>query len=140
MEAGEFERMLTEARRTLESMRRGGEAAESAEVQPVEGVGEAAEGRVRVTAASGGRLKDVEINPRAMRMSPEELGGHLVAAANAALNDLRGKAAEAAGDAVDTGALNKQVDEIQTEGMRQMAVFNQAFNDVLSKIKGGPAQ
>lgn len=140
MEAGEFERMLAEAGKTLESMRRGGEAAQSAEAEPVEGVGEAAEGRVKVTAASGGRLKDVEINPRAMRMSPEELGAHLVTAANAALHDLRGKAAEAAGDAVDIAALGKQVDEIQTEGLRQMAVFNQALNDALSKIKGGPAR
>ncbi|WP_246236536.1 YbaB/EbfC family nucleoid-associated protein [Actinomadura chibensis] len=134
MEPDEFERVLAQARRTLESMRRGGPADEG---EPVEGVGEAAEGRVKVTAVSGGRLTNVEINPRAMRLSPEELGGHLTAAANAALKDLRGKLADAAGDTVDAGALARRVDEIQTEGLRQLNEFNTAINEVLGKIRGG---
>ncbi|TDD25204.1 YbaB/EbfC family DNA-binding protein, partial [Actinomadura sp. KC06] len=100
-------------------------------------VGEAAEGKVKATAAAGGRVKGVEINPRAMRMTPEELGGHLVTAVNAALKDLRSKTAEAAGDAVNATTLAKQAEEIQTEGLRQMAVFDQAITEALSKIRGG---
>lgn len=134
MEPDEFERVVAQARKTLESMRRGGPAEEG---EPVEGVGEAAEGRVKVTAVSGGRLTNVEINPRAMRLSSEELGGHLTAAANAALKDLRGKLADAAGDVVDPGALAERVDQIQAEGLRQLGEFNAAINEVLGKVRGG---
>ncbi|GGU91682.1 hypothetical protein GCM10010182_03350 [Actinomadura cremea] len=133
--SNDLDRMLTEARKALESMRQGGAAAApAADAEPVEGVGEAGEGRVKVTAVSGGRLKKVEINPRAMRLSAEELGEHLVTAANAALDDLRTNAAEAAGQAVDTERLGKQVEEIQNESLRQMSMISQAFNDAISKV------
>ncbi|TDD38907.1 YbaB/EbfC family DNA-binding protein [Actinomadura sp. KC06] len=132
--------MLTEARKTLDSMRKGGAAAErpADAGEAVEGVGEAAEGRVTVTAASGGRLKNVEINPRALRLSAEELGEHLVTAANAALDDLRRKAGEAAaGQAVDTARLSEQIEGIQNESLRQMTMISQSFNDAIAKVRGG---
>ena len=137
MEPDEFERTLAQAREKLESMRRGTSPAEN---EQVAGVGEAAEGRVRVTAATGGRLTKVEIDPRAMRLSPQELGAHLTAAGNGALKDLRGRLAEAAGEAgdpVDAGSLSDQVGEIQTEGMRRLGEFNEAINGVLGKVREG---
>ncbi|WP_243718624.1 YbaB/EbfC family nucleoid-associated protein [Actinomadura sp. KC06] len=138
--SNDLDRMLTEARKTLDSMRKGGAAAErpADAGEAVEGVGEAAEGRVTVTAASGGRLKNVEINPRALRLSAEELGEHLVTAANAALDDLRRKAGEAAaGQAVDTARLSEQIEGIQNESLRQMTMISQSFNDAIAKVRGG---
>lgn len=132
----DLDHMLTEARRTLASMRSGA-APDPEDLPDVEGVGEAADGYVKVTAEPGGRLKAVQLNPRAMRMASEELGEHLVAAANAALADLRAKSADAgAAEAVDTAALSQQVEQVQNEGMRQMAAISQAVSDAISKIGG----
>ncbi|WP_026403502.1 YbaB/EbfC family nucleoid-associated protein [Actinomadura rifamycini] len=135
--SNDLDRMLTEARKALESMRQGKAAPGTGGAETVEGVGEADDGRVKVTAVSGGRLKKVEINPRAMRLPAEELGEHLVTAANAALDDLRSNAADAAGPAVDIDRLNQQVEEIQNESLRQMTMISQAFNDAISKAGGG---
>ncbi|MFI6514814.1 YbaB/EbfC family nucleoid-associated protein [Spirillospora sp. NPDC050679] len=132
----DLDRMLSEARRTLESMRTGGAPAPSDD-KPVEGVGEAADGRVRVTTVTGGRLKKVELDPRAMRLPSQELGEHIVAAANAALDDLRAKAASAgAAEAVDTAALGKRVEEIQNESLRQMTTLSQSIADTIAKMGG----
>ncbi|TMR02452.1 YbaB/EbfC family DNA-binding protein [Actinomadura soli] len=139
--------MLTQARKTLDAMRKGGAPERPADGQTgetgetgetVEGVGEAAEGRVKVTAASGGRLTKVELNPRALRLSAEELGEHLVTAANAALDDLRRNAgAAAAGQAIDTARLSEQIEGLQNESLRQMTMISQSFNDAIAKVRGG---
>ncbi|GAA2615748.1 YbaB/EbfC family nucleoid-associated protein [Actinomadura fulvescens] len=147
----ELDRMLTDARKTLESMRKGGEADRPAAAAgaagsgtagrggtPVEGAGQAADGRVRATVVAGGRLKSVDLDPRAMRLASAELGEQIVVAVNAALDDLRTKAAGAAtGESVDTDALGKQVEEIQNQGLRQMELITQALNDTIAKI-GNP--
>ncbi|WP_227023190.1 YbaB/EbfC family nucleoid-associated protein [Actinomadura rubrobrunea] len=141
--SAELDRMLTEARKTLESMRQGNtaprpEKTKTADGDALEGVGEAADGRIKVTAVAGGRLKSVELNPRVMRMSSQELGERLVEAVNAALEDLRAKAATAgaAEGAVDPAALGKQIEEIQNQSLRQMELITQALNDTLAKIGG----
>ncbi|MXQ64794.1 YbaB/EbfC family DNA-binding protein [Actinomadura rayongensis] len=125
--------MLTETRKTLESLR-GGKAAPPPDAPEVEGVGEAADGRVKVTAGTGGRLKQVTLDPRALRMASHELGEAFVAAANAALDDLRAQAATAAADVVDTEALDARVEEIQNESLRQMQQITQALNDAVAKF------
>ncbi|MEU5876590.1 YbaB/EbfC family nucleoid-associated protein [Spirillospora sp. NPDC047279] len=160
----ELDRMLTDARKTLESMRKGGGADSSAPAsgaggaagrdagrqagasqgrsrdaagggEPVVGVGEAADGRVLATVEAGGRLKSVEMDPRAMRLASAELGEQIVVAVNAALDDLRAKAAAAAADqAVDTDTLGKQVEDIQNQSLRQMELITQALNDTITKI------
>ncbi|KAB2348067.1 YbaB/EbfC family nucleoid-associated protein [Actinomadura rudentiformis] len=139
--------MLTDARKTLESMRKGGSADQPAATprtadsgtpgrgESMEGVGLAADGRVRATVMAGGRLKSVEMDPRAMRLASAELGEQIVVAVNAALDDLRTKAAAAPADElVDTAALGKQVEEIQNQSLRQMELITQALNDTISKI------
>jgi DNA-binding protein YbaB len=65
-------------------------AATDADGQPHRGQGEAMEGMVKVTA-EGGRLSLVELNPRVMRASSQELAEAFTEAANAALNDLASK-------------------------------------------------
>ncbi|MFG2006600.1 YbaB/EbfC family nucleoid-associated protein [Spirillospora sp. NPDC048911] len=146
----ELDRMLTDARKTLESMRKGGGGDKAAaapgaagsaapargDAPQVEGVGLAADGRVKATVSLGGRLKSVEMDPRAMRLASAALGEEIVVAVNAALDDLRTKAAAAAatGDTVDTAALGKQVEEIQNQSLRQMELITQALNDTISKI------
>ncbi|GAA2426942.1 hypothetical protein GCM10010191_44500 [Actinomadura vinacea] len=56
------------------------------------------------TAAPGGRLKVVELDAEAMRLSSDELGRLLVPAANAALDDARARQAEPAKESNDEAA------------------------------------
>jgi DNA-binding protein YbaB len=145
--SGEFDRMLSEARSALESLRTGradpsGAAAtaaapEDAGGEPAEGVGEAADGKVRVTAGPGGLLKSVELDPRALRLGSEELAEQVMAAVNAALTDLRSAAAgAAAAQAVDPAGLANALHELQDRSVRQMEMISQAFNDALSRLGG----
>ncbi|GAA4130058.1 YbaB/EbfC family nucleoid-associated protein [Actinomadura keratinilytica] len=137
----ELERMLTEARETLESMRQGGTAprpartAEAADGDALQGVGEAAGGAVRVVAEAAGRVKSVHLDEKAMRLSPRELGEQLVTAVNAALEDLRVKAATAAA-ARREAEPGEQSADLQDQSLRQMELLTQAINDTLAKIGG----
>jgi DNA-binding protein YbaB len=57
------------------------------------GVGEADEGRVRVTVTDE-RLETVRVEPRLLRLSPDDLSAHLIEAVNAALTDFRAQVGE----------------------------------------------
>ncbi|TYB46906.1 hypothetical protein [Actinomadura chibensis] len=99
------------------------------------GIGTADEERVRATAVAG-RLTALEIDPRAMRRPPAELGGHIAAAANAALDDLRGRAASAGTEpVVDPAALVETLRAVQEQGMRQLALINQAVGEALAQAR-----
>lgn len=131
--------MLSDARKTLESMRQAKEASADREAaEQIEGIGEAADGRITVTAITGGRITGVHIDPRAMRMGSEALGEELAIAVNAALDDLRAKAAGAAADqVVDVTALSKQVEQLQNDSLRQMSLLSQAIAENLARINSG---
>ncbi|GLZ14652.1 hypothetical protein Acsp04_48870 [Actinomadura sp. NBRC 104425] len=137
----ELERMLAEARETLESMRQGGTAprpaktAEAADGDALEGVGEAADGAVKVVAEAAGRIKSVALDDKAMRLSAQKLGEQLVTAVNAALEDLRVKAATAAA-ARREAEPGERSEDIQNQSLRQMELITQAINDTLAKIGG----
>lgn len=135
----ELERMLNDARKTLAAMRQGGGTSAGQEpAEQIEGIGEAAEGRIKVTAVTGGRITDVHIDPRAMRLGSEALGEQLAIAVNAALDDLRAKAAGAAADqVVDVTALSKRVEQLQNDSLRQMALLSQAITENLARINSG---
>ena len=138
----ELDRVLAEARATLESIRArrpgpaadaSGGAEEGAGDGPPEGTGTAADGRITVTAAPGGRrITAVELDPEAMRLSSEEFGRQLVLAVNAALDDarVRGAAPPVDGETED-GA---DGDAEQDPGLRQMALLTRAINEALARI------
>src|SRR5512138_2008427 len=79
--ADEFDVGLTELRRELHDL---ADAARTADGEPLQGHGEAADGMVRVTAVEG-RLSIVDLNPRVMRLASQELAEAFAEAANAAL-------------------------------------------------------
>jgi DNA-binding protein YbaB len=60
------------------------------------GVGEADEGRVRVTVTDE-RLETVRLEPKLLRSSPDDLSAHLIEAVNAALTDFRAQLRESGG-------------------------------------------
>jgi hypothetical protein len=120
----------------LGQLRGGGDGAESTEgaaAEPLLGFGESADGLIRVTAAAGGRLTELELDPRAMRLSSVQLSEQILLAANAALADLRDRVMDAAaGPNLD--ALATQLVEVQEESTRQMSTFLQALTDAQERI------
>jgi DNA-binding protein YbaB len=129
--SAELDQMLSQARKTLESLRSsrlpGGDA---------RGRGEAAGGQVRVVAASPGRLESLELDPRVMRMPSKDLAACVLAAANAALDDLAAQAPSAAGiSAPDPRELAAAVADVQQQSVRQMAAISQAIAAAVQRAK-----
>jgi DNA-binding protein YbaB len=139
----DFDRLLRDTRSSLESLRGGdGRPARpdhsgpgrAADAPPVRGTGEACDGQVRAVATDG-LLERLELEPRLMRMAPEQLAPHLMAAANAALDDLRAKApAPDEVPAVDPGVLAERFGEVAGEGLARMASINQGLTDAIARI------
>lgn len=123
---------------TLEalSQARGASSTEDEEAEPILGYGEAAEGMVRVTASPGGRLDELFLDPRVMRMTTVSLAEEILAAANDALADLQEKIRDAMA-APDLEGLSERLKEVQQESTRQMASFLQSLEDAQARIAGG---
>lgn len=77
--------MLAESIRSLSRM----ESAEGSEQDTLQGSGQAADGRVSAVAGPDGRLRELNLDPRVMRMASEDLAREILTAVNAALDDLR---------------------------------------------------
>ena len=149
----ELERALAAARKRLDALRARSSGAAERPVDrhadlpgntragpAVHGSGEAADGRVRAVAVRDftiGLIESVELDPRALRMDLGELAGHLAAALNAAMDDLRANAGLAAGGAdssIDLGALKKRLSEVQDQATRQLYQLTSGLQDVVAKI------
>lgn len=126
-----FDQLLARAREALESMR-GGVAPDGAE--PSQGAGSADDEKIRVTVTAPGRITSLELDPVVMRRPSEDLAADLVAAVNAALDDLRANATEA-GTGPDLDALNGQLAELHEGSVRQMAYFTSAANSAIDQIR-----
>lgn len=100
---------------------------------PVEGVGEAADGLVRVTAVPGGQIETLWIDPRLIRLGSEALAEEIRLATNAALADLRTKLAESVA-APDTTAMMEQLQELQRFAVPQLQSFLDALTEVQERI------
>jgi hypothetical protein len=108
-------------------------AADPADAE-LRGTGEAAGGQVQVTVTTGGKLAEVRIDPRAMRLGSAALGEQIVAAGNAALDDLRAHAASVPGVA-DPAALAERLADVQGQSVRQMELLRQGITDALRQIR-----
>jgi DNA-binding protein YbaB len=129
-----LDRLLADARRTLESMRSG--APEPSELSEIRGAGEAADGLVKASVVSVGQVDTIELDPRALRLGSELLAGHLRDAVNAAFADLRAKAtAESDEVAVDSAGLAESLQDLQNQSVRSMAAFNDAMAGVLARLR-----
>jgi DNA-binding protein YbaB len=109
----------------------GGEA--SGEPPTVEGHGEAAGGLITVTAVPGGRLQDLRIDARAMRLTSEELAEEILNAANAALGDLQ-LAIRGAVGAPDLEGLTESLKKIQEQAVPQMRTFLETLTATQERI------
>jgi DNA-binding protein YbaB len=127
-----LDRLLSDARRTLESMR----VNEPIEADELRGEGQAADGLVKASVVSAGEVDSVELDPKALRLGSTVLAGHLRDAVNAAFADLRAKAREQGqAGAVDTAGLADTLRDLQDESVRSMAAFNDAMAGVLARLR-----
>jgi hypothetical protein len=96
------------------------QAGQSAEPDDEEHVVEREKGRIRVTAKAGGEI-DIVLNPRAMRLSCEDLGREISSAVNESLAALKERQLTAQN--LDMDAINQQVGELQQQASRQFTEF-----------------
>jgi hypothetical protein len=100
------------------------------------GRGGSADGRVSAVA-SRGRVESIELDPRLLRGPASELGGPLVEAVNAALDDLRAKAPAESAPALDAVALARGLKDVQQQGFAQLMSMQSALDEAAAKIRAG---
>lgn len=138
----DFAQALAESQQALAELRAGPVAdapetgaASDGETEQLTGQGEAADGRVKARVVTGGRFESVQLDPRALRMDSEELGEQITLAVNAAVDDLRTKAAEQRPAGLpDLQTLSEQLVELQDVSVRRMSTFVEGLDDALGKI------
>ncbi len=133
----DFGRLLEDTRRALGSLRSAGPGAGPAAgepAEPVHGEGTAAEGKIVAKVVTGGHVEELTVDPRLMRLGSAELCAQIVVAVNAAIDDLRGRTAEAGPDVADPAALAGVLEGLQAESMRQMSRFSEGVAETVAKI------
>ncbi|MFS1304110.1 YbaB/EbfC family nucleoid-associated protein [Streptosporangium longisporum] len=125
-----FDRFLDEDRRGLGAL--GKEP--PPEREPSGGEGTAADGRVSARISPECRLTSLEVDPRIMRMGSHELCDLVMAAVNAALDDLRANV-EARREHVDAAGLARALEGVQDESMRTMNAIVQEIGDLAHRIE-----
>jgi DNA-binding protein YbaB len=135
-----LDRLLGQTMQALDQLRGApADGDDGAESEPVEGVGEAADGLIRAVAISGGQLSGLYVDPSALHMGANVLAQEIVYAVNAAMADLQEQVANAFGSP-DLDALAGQLKEVQEESNRQMGMFLDALTDAQSRIAGQARQ
>lgn len=125
-------RQLAEARTALDTVR---QQQQDHQVPPV--TTEAADGRIRITLGSDGRIERVEfVEVRVLKEGTEFLEEELRRAVNAAL-DARAEALAPDTAAPDLEALGEAVTKIQDQGLRQMQEMSAQISSVMKKLQGG---
>ncbi|MFI6783086.1 YbaB/EbfC family nucleoid-associated protein [Micromonospora sp. NPDC050276] len=90
--------------------------------EPPAGEGSAADGLVVVRTALPGRVTEITLDPRVMRLSSQVLAEELTAAVNSSLADLQAQAGIPGGGA-DLDGLGERLREIQESTGRQLSAF-----------------
>jgi len=125
-----LDKVLADTRRALQAVR----SAPTTDGEPIQGAGSASDGRVRVVTQAPGHVTALELDPRLMRLSSEDLAAEIVIAVNAAFDDLRTKAVEAVMPA-DLGAMSSQLEDLQNESVRQLERFTSAISGAVEQIR-----
>lgn len=126
----DVDEQLRDMRRTADGIRNARER-----IAGLTGTGSAADGRVRVTWTAGTGLDQLYIDPRAMRMSSDDLAAAAKAAIVAAISDLRGQTAEVLQEETGVppdGAVSRIAD------LRES--FDREMNEIAARIDGARRQ
>ncbi|MFF5212401.1 YbaB/EbfC family nucleoid-associated protein [Streptosporangium sp. NPDC000396] len=127
-----FGELIAETRRLLSEA---GNSQDSAE-EPLQGSGQAAGGQVSAVAGPDGRLRELTLNPRVMRMASKDLAWEILTAVNAALDDLRaGLPGLEQAAALDPGPLVKSLDDVHDEMMRRLGEFTAGIEFTVRRLE-----
>ncbi|MBA9007245.1 YbaB/EbfC family nucleoid-associated protein [Thermomonospora cellulosilytica] len=102
--------------------------------QDLRGTGRDPSGLVVAVAAPGGRVESLEIGARALRTGSADLADGVMAAVNAALDDLRERESARSG-ALGSDELLGRVREIQDLNLEQMRVLTRSLSTVMTNIR-----
>jgi DNA-binding protein YbaB len=136
IEAAGIEQLLAQTQRTLAQALGQGSDDGAEDAEPIQGLGMAADGLIRIVAVPGGQLQELELDPRVMRMTTVQLAEEIMAAANAALADLQAQLRERAA-APDLDNIADQLREVQEQSLPELRKFIDALTDVQSRIVAG---
>lgn len=128
--ADEVDRLIDDVRATVGHV--------SDQDPPTTATGTGADGRIRVTAVTGGRIERFELDPRVMRLPSETLAEELLIAVNAALDSLRAETMAGAAGAADPAMLAARLAELQNTSVRQLHGFLGAIAEVQRRITPPP--
>ena len=125
-----LEQQLAQARAALREV-----SGTAAPRERAESVAEAADGRIRVTLGTDGRVSALDIDPRVLREGSEYLTAELRQAVNAAL-DGQDDGAAATEPMPDLAAMTATIERLQDQGLRQMREISQAVSETMRKLHG----
>ncbi|MGW0229972.1 hypothetical protein ACWDWO_16785 [Actinopolymorpha singaporensis] len=105
--------------------------------EDLRGVGQAADGRIVATVGAGGRLESIELDPRALRAGPDQLGQQFAESINAALEDLRSRTTQAAGEdqVVDPHVIAADLDQVQNVLTEHVASLTERYDDAIVQLR-----
>jgi DNA-binding protein YbaB len=121
--------LLSQTRRAFEDARKPG----AEETETLSGEGIAHDGRVRAVAVAPGRIDAFELDPRVMRDGSEAVCEAMAAAANAALDDLRAKAADQSAG-FDVERARSDLEQLQAESLETARTLFGAVHDAMARL------
>jgi DNA-binding protein YbaB len=123
------------ARESEETMKRLAEA--QREVDEVRGEGSGADGMISVVTDGGGRVREITLNPRVMRLESQTLAEELTAAVQAAQQDGERKTRELLSEAmggleIPTGMAD--LDKFEEQLMRSHEAFARTMDESMNNL------
>lgn len=105
------------------------------EMPDVEGMGTAHDERITVKVRQG-QVRELEIQPLAMRLSNVDLAEKLTAAVNDALGDYAEKITEALSESsTDFVALGQSTRKLREDSLKAMKQYTESLFDALNQVK-----
>jgi DNA-binding protein YbaB len=129
-DAAGLEQLVAEARRAVRAIRAG----ERPPGEELQGTGEAADGAVRAVVGPPGRVLSLDIDPRLLRRGSTEIADAVTQAVNAALDQLRTTASAAVVPA-DLDRLERDLEAVQLDSVRQMATLGAAMETAMAQLR-----
>lgn len=129
---GAYEELMAAAAERIDAVRN-----MSGQLADLRGVGEAADGKVKVSVMPGGNLENVELDPRAMKLQSHELSEAIVEAAHAASIDASQKSSELM-ESVLPGAGSAIVDMTDPEAVASgQAASEDTVSSIIDSLRRG---
>jgi hypothetical protein len=102
----------------------------------LQGSGQAADGQVSAVAGPDGRLRELNLNPRVMRMASKDLAQEILTAVNAALDDLRAGIPGLEPAAVmDSQKLSESLNSVHADVVRRLDEFASGIEFTVQQLE-----